>query len=429
MTPRKTAQKDLSAQAGQAARGPAQGALSHIRVLDLSRVLAGPWATQILADLGADVIKIERPGAGDDTRGWGPPWMPDADGQESPVAAYYLCANRNKRSVTVDMASPAGQELIRQLAQASDVLVENFKAGGLARYGLDYDRLRALNPRLVYCSITGFGQTGPYAERAGYDFLIQGLGGLMSITGRPDDEPGGGPMKVGVALTDILTGLYAANAIQAALAARERTGAGQHVDMSLLDVQVACLANQAMNYLATGRNPVRLGNAHPSIVPYQDFPTADGYMILAIGNDGQFARFCEEAGCPELAQDVRFARNQARVENREVLIPMLRRLTVARSTAQWVAALEARAVPCGPINAMADVFADAQVRARGLRIDMPHPQVGSVPLVASPIRLSGTPVDYRLPPPLLGEHTSAVLQEVLGLSAAAVRALQAQGVV
>ncbi|MBV2180807.1 MAG: CoA transferase [Castellaniella sp.] len=405
------------------------GALSHIRVLDLSRVLAGPWATQILGDLGADVIKIERPGAGDDTRGWGPPWMPDQKGQESRVAAYYLCANRNKRSVTVDMAAAEGQDLIRQLVRQSDVLVENFKAGGLARYGLDYASLHALNPRLVYCSITGFGQTGPYAARAGYDFLVQGLGGLMSVTGRPDEEPGGGPMKVGVALTDILTGLYAANAIQAALAAREQTGIGQHVDMALLDVQVACLANQAMNYLATGRSPGRLGNAHPSIVPYQDFPTADGYMILAIGNDGQFARFCEEAGRPDLAQDPRFATNRARVEHRVELIPILRHLTTARTTAQWIQALESRAVPCGPINAVEQVFEDAQVRARGLRIEMPQTEAGPVSLVASPIRLSDTPVDYRLAPPALGEHTVQVLEEVLGLTPDAIGALRDRGVV
>ncbi len=405
------------------------GALSHIRVLDLSRVLAGPWATQILGDLGADVIKIERPGAGDDTRGWGPPWMPDQKGQESRVAAYYLCANRNKRSVTVDMAAAEGQDLIRQLVRQSDVLVENFKAGGLARYGLDYASLHALNPRLVYCSITGFGQTGPYAARAGYDFLVQGLGGLMSVTGRPDEEPGGGPMKVGVALTDILTGLYAANAIQAALAAREQTGIGQHVDMALLDVQVACLANQAMNYLATGRSPGRLGNAHPSIVPYQDFPTADGYMILAIGNDGQFARFCEEAGRPDLAQDPRFATNRARVEHRVELIPILRHLTTARTTAQWIQALESRAVPCGPINAVEQVFEDAQVRARGLRIEMPQTEACPVSLVASPIRLSDTPVDYRLAPPALGEHTVQVLEEVLGLTPDAIGALRDRGVV
>lgn len=425
---------DSAASAGQASAAwqpsPNQtGALSHVRVLDLSRVLAGPWATQILGDLGADVIKIERPGSGDDTRAWGPPWIQDEQDPESRVAAYYLCANRNKRSVTVDMASAAGQDLIRQLVCQADVLVENFKTGGLARYGLDYASLRVLNPRLVYCSITGFGQTGPYAERAGYDFLVQGMGGLMSMTGRPDDEPGGGPMKVGVALTDILTGLYAANAIQAALAAREHSGAGQHIDMALLDVQLACLANQAMNYLATGASPGRLGNAHPSIVPYQDFPTADGYMILAIGNDGQFARFCAEAERPDLAQDIRFSTNRARVENRHVLVPILRHLTTARTTAQWIQALESRAVPCGPINTLEQVFADAQVQARGLRIEMPHPQVGQVPLVASPIRLSDTPVEYRLPPPVLGAHTDDVLAQWLGLDPQAIAALRANGAV
>ncbi|MGB3836325.1 CaiB/BaiF CoA transferase family protein [Castellaniella sp.] len=409
--------------------GTPVGALSGIRVLDLSRVLAGPWATQILGDLGADVIKIERPGQGDDTRGWGPPWMPDESGQASRVAAYYLCANRNKRSVTVDMAAEKGQALIRQLVSQSDVLVENFKVGGLARYGLDYASVHALNPRLVYCSITGFGQTGPYAPRAGYDFLIQGLGGLMSVTGQPDTQPGGGPVKVGVALTDILTGLYAANAIQAALAARATTGQGQHIDMALLDVQVACLANQAMNYLATGVSPGRMGNAHPSIVPYQDFPTADGYMILAIGNDGQFVRFCEEAGQPDLASDQRFATNRARVEHRDELIPILRHITTARTTAQWVQALESRAVPCGPINAMAQVFEDPQVKARALKIDMAHPEAGSVPLVASPIRLSDTPVDYRLPPPGLGAHTAEVLSQVLGLETSEIDHLRADGVI
>lgn len=406
-----------------------QGALSHIRVLDLSRVLAGPWATQILADLGADVIKVERPGSGDDTRGWGPPWMPDAAGRDTGVAAYYLCANRNKRSLTVDLASTKGRQLVQQLACASDVLVENFKTGGLAAYGLDYDSLKALNPRLVYCSITGFGHTGPYAHRAGYDFLIQGLGGLMSITGQPDGTPGGGPMKVGVALTDILTGLYAANAIQAALAAREHTGAGQHIDMALLDVQVACLANQAMNYLATGSSPQRLGNAHPSIVPYQDFPTADGHMILAIGNDGQFARFCHEAGKPELAADARFSTNNGRVQNRDELMPILRHMTTARTTAQWISALEACGVPCGPINDMSQVFADPQVIDRGMRIEMQHQKFGNTPLVASPIRMSGTPVAYRMPPPGLGEHTAAILQEMLGMDEYAIQELRAGGIV
>lgn len=405
------------------------GALSHIRVLDLSRILAGPWAGQMLADLGADVIKVERPGAGDDTRGWGPPWMKDAQGNDTGVAAYYLCANRNKRSITIDITRSEGQELVRQLAAQSDVLLENYKVGGLKKYGLDYDSLKAVNPRLVYCSITGFGQNGPYAARAGYDFLVQGMGGLMSLSGRPDGEAGAGPMKVGVALTDILTGLYASNAILAALAWREQSGQGQHIDMALLDVQVACLANQAMNYLATGTNPRRLGNAHPSIVPYQDFPTADGHMILAIGNDGQFARFCEVANAPGLAADERFATNRARVVHRAELIPLLNEITRQRTTADWIAQLEARAVPCGPINTLADVFADPQVQARGMKVTMPHPQAGQVPLVASPMKLSSTPVDYRLPPPATGEHTDSILAQTLGLAPEAIARLREQGVV
>lgn len=404
------------------------GALSHIRVLDLSRILAGPWAGQILADLGADVIKVERPGPGDDTRGWGPPWIKNDQGQDTSVAAYYLCANRNKRSITVDITQPEGQDIVRRLAAQSDVVLENFKLGGLKQYGLDYDSLKAVNPRLVYCSITGFGQDGPYAPRAGYDFLIQGLGGLMSITGRPDGEPGAGPMKVGVALTDILTGLYATNAVLAALAWREKSGEGQYIDMALLDVQVACLANQAMNYLATGSNPRRMGNAHPSIVPYQDFPTEDGHMILAIGNDGQFARFCEVAGRPELAADARFATNRARVENRAELIPLLNEITATRTTTEWIAQLEARAVPCGPINGLAEVFADPQVQARGLAVKMPHPEAGEVPLVASPIRLSKTPVEYRRAPPLVGEHTDEILAD-LGVDAAGIAGLRERGVV
>lgn len=405
------------------------GALSHIRVLDLSRILAGPWAGQILADLGADVIKVERPGAGDDTRSWGPPYLKDAAGEDTPVASYFLCANRNKRSVTVDITLEEGQRIVRGLAAESDVVLENYKLGGLAQYGLDYASLSKLNPRLVYCSITGFGHDGPYAARAGYDFLIQGMGGLMSITGRPDGEPGGGPMKVGVALTDILTGLYAANAVQAALLWRERSGLGQHIDMALLDVQVAALANQAMNYLTTGRSPTRLGNAHPNIVPYQDFPTADGYMILAIGNDGQFGRFCEVAGEPGLAADPRYASNKARVQNRATLIPALNRLTVQRTTSEWVSALEAVGVPCGPINTLEDVFADPQVEARGLRVDMQHPLVGKVPQVASPMRLSATPVEYRKAPPLVGEDTDAVLAQLLGLSATEIEGLRSRKVI
>jgi crotonobetainyl-CoA:carnitine CoA-transferase CaiB-like acyl-CoA transferase len=388
--------------------------LAGIKVLDLSRVLAGPWAGQMLADLGADVVKVERPGAGDDTRSWGPPYLKDEQGHDTREAAYFLCANRNKRSIAIDIAQPEGRQLVRRLAEQADVLLENFKLGGLKAYGLDHESLKALNPRLVYCSITGFGQTGPYAARAGYDFLIQGMGGLMSVTGRADGEEGAGPQKVGVALVDVMTGLYATIAVQAALAEREKSGLGQHIDLALLDVQVATLANQAANYLAGGVVPRRMGNAHPNIVPYQDFPTADGDMILAIGNDGQFAKFCAIAGHPEWAEDPRFATNPQRVAHRAVLIPLLRQATVMRTTAQWVQALEGAGVPCGPINRLDDVFADPQVQARGLRIELPHPTAGRVPLVANPIRLSDSPVSYRRAPPLLGEHTDEVIRDWLG---------------
>ncbi|PVZ34999.1 CaiB/BaiF CoA-transferase family protein [Pseudomonas sp. CC120222-01a] len=404
------------------------GALSHLRVLDLSRVLAGPWSGQILADLGADVIKVERPGSGDDTRSWGPPFLKDAEGENTSEAAYYLSANRNKRSVTIDFTQPEGQRLVRELAAKSDIVIENFKVGGLAAYGLDYPSLKVINPKLIYCSITGFGQTGPYAKRAGYDFMIQGLGGLMSLTGRPDGEEGAGPVKVGVALTDILTGLYSTVAILAALAYRDQHGVGQHIDMALLDVQVACLANQAMNYLTTGNPPRRLGNAHPNIVPYQDFPTADGDFILTVGNDGQFRKFAEVAGQPQWADDPRFATNKQRVANRAQLIPLIRQATVFKTTAEWVSQLEAAGVPCGPINDLAQMFQDPQVLARGLAVTMPHGLAGSVPQVASPIRLSETPVEYRRAPPLLGEHTEAVLGDVLGLDADAVGRLRSAGV-
>ncbi|MCU1735454.1 MULTISPECIES: CaiB/BaiF CoA transferase family protein [unclassified Pseudomonas] len=393
------------------------GALSHLRVLDLSRVLAGPWAGQILADLGAEVIKVERPGAGDDTRAWGPPFLKDVNGENTSEAAYYLSANRNKHSVTIDFTQPEGQRLVRELAAKSDIVIENFKVGGLKAYGLDHESLRQVNPQLIYCSITGFGQTGPYAKRAGYDFMIQGLGGLMSLTGRPEGEDGAGPVKVGVALTDILTGLYSTVAILAALAHRDQHGGGQHIDMALLDVQVACLANQAMNYLTTGTPPQRLGNAHPNIVPYQDFPTADGDFILTVGNDGQFRKFAEVAGQPQWADDPRFATNKLRVANRAELIPLIRQATVFKTTAEWVSQLEQAGVPCGPINDLAQMFADPQVKARGLAIDIPHSLGGSVPQVASPIRLSETPVEYRNAPPLLGEHTEQVLSSVLGLGA------------
>ncbi|HVR50036.1 MAG TPA: CaiB/BaiF CoA-transferase family protein [Pseudorhodoferax sp.] len=404
-----------------------EGALTGIRVLDLSRVLAGPWAAQLLGDLGAEVIKVERPGTGDDTRTWGPPFVRDGQGEPTTDAAYYLCTNRNKRSITVDMQTPEGQRLLQELAQRSDVVVENFKTGSLAQYGLDWATLSALNPRLVYCAITGFGQTGPYAQRAGYDFLIQGMGGLMSITGQPDGAPGAGPMKVGVALTDILTGLYAANAIQAALHARARTGRGQYIDLALLDVGVACLANQAMNYLHSGQAPQRMGNAHPNTVPYQDFPTADGHMILATGNDGQYARFCEAAGHPEWASDPRFVRNTGRLQHREALIALLRSATVQRTTADWIALLEKAGVPCGPINSIADVFADPQVRARGLQMAMPHAAGAEVALVANPIRMSDTPVQYREAPPQLGQHTRAVLHDILDMSEKDIDELQQKG--
>jgi len=405
------------------------GALSQLKVLDLSRILAGPWTSQLLGDLGAEIIKVERPDGGDDTRAWGPPWLKDAGGHDTDTAAYFLCANRNKQSVTLDFTRPEGQRLVRALAERSDVLIENFKVGGLAQYGLDYASLSALNPRLVYCSITGFGQTGPYAARAGYDFLIQGMGGLMSITGRRDGEPGAGPQKVGVALTDILTGLYAANAIQAALAWRAQSGRGQHIDMSLLDVQVASLANQTMNYLTSGEAPVRMGNAHPNIVPYQDFPTSDGAMIVAVGNDAQFARLCAAAGHPEWSADPAFATNADRVRNRDAFVAAFGAVSATRTTAAWVATLEAVGVPCGPINTLADVFADPQVQARGLAMSMPHGSGVDARLVANPIRMSATPPQYRAAPPLLGADTHAVLREALGMNQSAIDALAEQGII
>jgi crotonobetainyl-CoA:carnitine CoA-transferase CaiB-like acyl-CoA transferase len=403
--------------------------LAPVRVLDLSRVLAGPWATQLLADLGAEVVKVERPGTGDETRGWGPPYLRGPDGKDTGESAYYLAVNRGKRSVTLDLARPEGQEVARRLAARSDVLVENHKAGALARLGLGWDDLAAVNPRLVYCSITGFGQDGPYRSRAGYDFLVQAMGGLMSVTGQPDGAPGGGPVKVGVAITDILTGMYAATAILAALAWRERTGRGQHVDLALLDVQVAALANQAANWLVGGVVPGRLGNAHPNIVPYQAFAAADGELVVAVGNDGQFRRLCEVAGAPALAADPRFATNADRVRNRAALVPALEARLRTRTRAQWAEALEAAGVPCGPINDVAQVFADPQVVARKLRVEVPHPLAGTVPLVRNPIRLSETPIPHEVPPPLLGEHTREVLARVAGLSEREIDELAAKGIV
>jgi formyl-CoA transferase len=411
------------------------GALPHIKVLDLSRVLAGPWCTQMLADLGADVVKVERPGAGDDTRHWGPPFLQDAHGQDTSQATYFTACNRNKRSVAIDMAQPEGQALIRQMALQSDVLVENFKVGGLAQYGLDYASLKALNPRLIYCSVTGFGQDGPYAPRAGYDLMIQAMSGMMSITGRADDQPGGGPLRVGVALTDLFTGVYACSAILAAIEVRHRTGEGQHIDMALLDVGMAILANQAAGFLNTGAVPERMGNSHPSLAPYQDFPTADGAMLLAIGNDGQFARFCQAAGHPEWAADARYASNTLRVQHRSVLIPAMEAVTRTRSTADWIALLEDKAVPCGAINDIGQAFADAQVQARGLKLNQPlapaiidDTAIESIASVASPLRLSATPPVLHRAPPMLGEHTDEVLAG-LGLAADVVAGLRAQGVV
>ena len=407
---------------------PAPQALAGVRVLDLSRVLAGPWCTQTLADLGADVIKVERPGSGDDTRGWGPPFLKDAAGSDTTDAAYYLGTNRNKRSITVDIARLEGQTLIRRIALQSDVFVENYKVGDMARYGLDFASLHALNPRLVYCSVTGFGQTGPYRERAGYDYAIQGMGGLMSVTGPSraeiaDAASGGGPQKVGVAVADLFTGLYAATAILAALRHRDLTGVGQVVDMALLDTQVAMLANLGAAYLTTGVVPQRVGNAHQNIVPYQVFEVADGHMIVAVGNDGQFAKFCAVAGAPELADDPRFARNAGRVRHRTTLVPLLAALMKARARGDWLEALEAAKVPCGPINDLDDVFADPQIQHRGMAVHMPHPAAGSVKLVASPMKFSATPVQYRRPPPTLGEHTAEVLRE-LGLLEADIAALR-----
>ncbi|MET3392828.1 formyl-CoA transferase [Variovorax sp. 1140] len=406
-------------------------ALDGIKVLDLSRVLAGPWCTQILADLGADVVKIERPGVGDDTRTWGPPFVKDANGNDTDQASYFTACNRNKRSVTVDMATPDGQALLKQMAAQADIVVENFKTGGLRQYGLDHESLRAANPRLIYCSVTGFGHDGPYAERAGYDLMIQAMTGMMSITGRPDDVPGGGPLRVGVALTDLFTGVYASTAILAALQVRERTGEGQHIDMALLDVGMAILANQASAFLNTGKAPGRQGNTHPSLAPYQDFPTQDGAMLLAIGNNGQFARFCEAGGHPEWATDARFATNTLRVKHRGVLIPMMEELTRTRTTAAWVTLLEDKAVPCGPINDIAQAFDDAQVKARGLAVTLPRDEgdgIASITGVASPLRLSATPPVLRHAPPALGQHTQEVLAE-MGIDAARFEALRSAGVV
>ncbi len=403
--------------------------LSHLRVLDMSRILAGPWAGQTLADLGAEVIKIERCGGGDDTRSWGPPFIEDTEGNQTNESAYFLSANRGKKSLALDIATPEGQEIVRRLAAKSDILIENYKVGGLARYGLGYEDLKKINPGLIYCSITGFGQSGPYAPRAGYDFLIQAMGGLMSVTGEKDDRPGGGPQKIGVALCDILTGLYTNIAALSAVMERDRTGKGCHVDMALLDVTVAAMANQALNYLVTGNAPARMGNSHPNIVPYEAFKAADQYIIVAVGNDGQFERFVGAAGLPELAADERFATNAARVANRLVLIPIIQAFIAERSGADWIEALEKVGVPCGPLNDMEQVFAHPQIKARGLQMEMPHPLAGSVPQVASPIKYEGESFEYQNAPPTLGQHSGEVLRDLLGMDDAEIDSLRSSGIV
>ena len=405
------------------------GPLSHLTILDLSRVLAGPWCTQILADLGATVIKIERPGSGDDTRAWGPPYLKDGAGRDTSEAAYYLCCNRGKLSVAVDFTQPDGQRIVIDLARKSDVLIENFKVGGLAKDGLDYASVAAVNPRLVYASITGFGQDGPYADRAGYDFIIQGMSGFMSVTGERDDLPGGGPQKAGVAITDLMTGMYATVAIQAALADRDRTGHGQWIDTALLDSAVAMMATMSHNYFVTDVPPARLGNAHQNIVPYQVFACADGHVIVAVGNDSQFARFCDAAGKREWGTDPRYAKNADRVRNRDALVPLIAAVMATRSQRAWLDALEPLGIPCGPINNLAQVFADRHVVARNMQMHLPHALAGTVPQVRTPIRFSATDLGYERPPPLLGEHTADVFRDRLGLSAPAIADLATRGVI
>lgn len=404
-------------------------ALSHLKILDLSRVLAGPWCTQNLADLGADVIKVERPESGDDTRHWGPPFLKDEQGQETSEAAYYLAINRNKRSITLDIAHPEGQAIIRELVKTCDVVIENYKVGQLKKYGLDYDSLKAIKPDLIYCSITGFGQTGPYAHRAGYDFIVQGMGGFMSVTGEREDLPGGGPQKAGVAIADIFTGMYATSAILAALIHRAQTGEGQAIDLALLDVQVATMANVASNYLISGVPPKSWGNASPNIVPYQTFKASDGWIIVATGNDSQFRHFVEAGGQAMLADDPRFASNPDRVTHRELLVPLLQSMVAQKTKQEWISLLEAAGVPCGPINNFQEVFENEQVQARGLKMTLAHPLAGQVPLVRSPMRLSKTPVVEKSAPPLLGEHTREILQKDLGMDDAKIAHLEALGII
>ncbi|WP_353173159.1 CaiB/BaiF CoA transferase family protein [Paracandidimonas soli] len=406
-----------------------KGALSHIKVLDLARILAGPWCTQNLADMGADVIKVERPGCGDDTRSWGPPWVKDAQGRDTRDSGYYASANRNKRSVTVDLASAEGQAIVRELAARSDVFIENYKLGDMKRYGLDYESIRTINPGIVYCSITGFGQEGPYASKPGYDFIFQGLGGIMSLTGERDELPGGGPQKVGIALSDIMTGMYASIAILSALAYRSVSGQGQYIDMALLDCTVAVGSNQAMAYLLNGEIPKRYGNAHAAVVPYQAFETSDGHVIVTVGNDAQWRRYCEVMGRPDLAQDGRFATTSSRIINRDALVPEIARTMRERSCGEWLASLEEAGVPCGPINNYKQVFEDPQVRYRRLHEQVRRSDGGTVPVLASPLRLVGTPPAYRRAPPSLGEHTDEVLSTELGKSKSEIEALRCRGVI
>jgi formyl-CoA transferase len=401
------------------------GPLSHVRVLDLSRVLAGPWAGQNMADLGAEVIKVERPGRGDDSRAYGPPWVKDGEGRDTAESAYFTAANRGKKSVTLDIASPAGQAVVRELAKVSDVVIENYKFGDLDRYGLGYEDLKAINPGLIYCSVTGFGQTGPFKERPGYDFMVQGMGGMMSVTGEPDDAPGGGPQRAGVPVADIITGMYASIAICAALAHRAVTGVGQRLDLALLDSQIALLSYQNTNFFATGQAPKRIGNLHPNIVPYQPFKTSDGNVIVACGNDNLYRKFCAAIGRPQFAQDERFVNNGKRVEHRDELTREVAAVMATRSTREWVEALEAAGVPCGPINDLAQVYQEPQVIARGIRVDIEHPVAGSMPTVASPMRFSQTPIEYKRPPPTLGQHTEEVLRGLLGKSDEDIAALRA----
>ena len=405
------------------------GALSHIRVLDLSRVLAGPWCAQNLADLGADVIKVERPGAGDDTRHWGPPFAKDANGKETEESAYFICINRNKRSITIDIAKPQGQEIIRKLAEQSDVVIENYKVGSLVKYGLDYESLKKNKPDLVYCSITGFGQTGPFAQRPGYDFIVQGMGGFMSVTGEADDFEGASPQKAGVAFADIFTGMYASSAILAAIIHRDHTGEGQHIDMALLDTQVAVMANVGSAYLTSDELPKRWGNASATIVPYQTFPTSDGWMIVAAGNDGQFRHFVTVGGEAHLADNPLYISNPLRVQHRKQLVPLLEAMTRKKTKADWIASLEKAKVPCGPINNLKEVFENEQVISRNILLNVPHPTVGNMKLVASPMKLSKTPTEVRMAPPTLGQHTDEILHERLKLNDQAIHELRDKGII